>query len=518
MENFSREINEVLNLKLSLKKAIVFLLSLYGIVFVLSFLIVGPNALFDYQTLLLSLSILFFLIFIIKFSREHIFAQNVILAGFFSVYVIPRLIVYLLFPEIVVFPFESEINLYQVNNALLYVLVGSMCVVIGFILAKNIFRLSISPTNSHPEPVAYNPLVILTVFLLSVISVWFVQEVMGVSHLARTGEHNVLAQLLSVIFNIDMIFFMGCATFLFKSLNEKKAIFLTILIITVYFAYFTVNGSRGMALRIVTMIFAMILCKIGNFKVLFKHVIFIFCFLLLSYCLFAFATQKRMDKVKKYSAGSSAGVSFYTDNDEKPKELFSKIMGRIGLIDNAIMMLSISADPSAKSKYMNLSYAGKNILNLILPGVVFKEAEISTSRVIPVLYRNFSDEYLKGGGYYSDFYTAWGIFFLVFGWWAGWFMLLVAGICVHFTYLLIMRFGGKFRYHMGALCLLLLSNSLYLSMGIDHWIANAVMILGSGAIALFLFKLVEFIFRGLFMRKSLVIREYNEKKINSRRK
>ncbi len=476
-------------------------MSLCGIVFVMLFLMVGPNETFDYETLLISLTILCFFVSIIKFSNGHLFTQNVLMVCFFLVYIIPRLIVYLVFPEIIVFPFESIVNVYQINTALLYMLVGSVCIFVGFIVAKNIFKLFISPANSYPEPVVYNFAAIFAVFLTAMISAWYVQEIMRVSHLSRVGGHNVLAQLLLVVFNVDLVFFMGCATLLFKRSIDKKSIFSAAFITAIYFVYFTVNGSRGTALRIVTLIIVILLCKIGNFKIQFKYVIVISLFLFLSYGLFAFATQKRIDKVKKYLPESVAEGSFYEDNVKKSKELFSKVTSRLGLIDNAIIILSRDAEPSAKSKYMNMSYAGKNIANLILPGVVFKDAEMNTSRVIPVLYGVLSDDYLEGGGYYSDFYTPWGIFFLIFGWWTGWFMLLVAGMGIHFLYLFMMRFGGKYRYHAGALCLATFSQLFYSNMGIDHWIANSIMIFGSGIITLILFKSIEFIFLRLFRRK-----------------
>jgi len=541
---------KIFNFRFSLKEALIVFMSLYSIVFVMLFLMAGPNEIFDYQTLLLSLSILFFLILIIKFSREHIFVQSALMAGFFLIYIFPRLMMYLILPEMIIFPYESVLNAHQINTSLLYILVGSMFIYAGFFAAKNIFRLFIAPASSYAEPAVYNPMVILVIFLISTISVWYVQEVMGVSHLAMTGEHNVLAQLILVIFNIDTVLFMGCATLLIRKFIDKKSIFFIVLIAVIYYSFFTFNGSRGVALRIETMIIIILLCKIGDFKISKKYALIFFLFLLLSYCLFPFATKNRITTLAKTNkAVRDSGVTFWTVSPtitqnrmitqnrikkvsvkkkvvrargvtlstasstitqnqntinkvslnnkavmgKRSMILLSSVMKRIGLIDNAIMILSIPAEPSAKSRYMNMSYAGKNIVNLILPGVVFKDAEISTSRVIPVLYRAFSDDYLKAGGYYSDFYTAWGIFFLIFGWWTGWFMLLVAGTVVHFAYLLIMRFGGKYRYHMGALCLLIVSYALYLNMGIDHWISTSVMILGSGVIALILFKLGEFI-------------------------
>jgi len=74
---------KIFNFTFSLKNAIILSLFLFGIVFVASFLMVGSNEIFNNKTLLILITLLFFLGVITIFSSGDIFAQNVVIVGFF---------------------------------------------------------------------------------------------------------------------------------------------------------------------------------------------------------------------------------------------------------------------------------------------------------------------------------------------------------------------------------------------------------------------------------------------------
>jgi len=503
---------------MSLKNVIIYLMLLFYFIFGVSFLLVGPNDLFNWKTCVLSLSVVLFLGLIVKFSDSNLFVQNVIMTIFFSLFIIPRLIIYLLMPSMVIFSFGITITNDQINIALLYLLFGTIFIYAGFLVAERIFRRFMVSGKPDSDPAKYHAGVVLAVFLITIIVGLYIRDILGVNSLniKQTGVHDWLIQSLLLVFNIDFVFFMACASLLFKKVFDKKAFFAIFFIVTAYLTVLSFTGSRGGGMRVDLMIFMILLCIKGNFKVRFRYAGIFFIILFLTYVTWPFSMQKRIDtvaqgyanaakkemnaveqnyanavekKINMFRKAHSDGILLYKDC----KKHFTAVMNRMGLIDNEIVILSIDAEPQAKSKYMNMSYAGKNIVNLLLPGVVFKDAEINTSRVIPVLYRSFSDDYLKVGGYSSDFYTPWGVFFLIFGWWKGWFMLLVAAMGVHLVYLFTMHFRGKYRYYMGALCLFSVSHLFYANMGIDHWIATSGLIIISGVSAIVLFELGEFI-------------------------
>ena len=491
---------------MTLKNLTVFLMFLFYFVIGFSFLILGPNSLFDWKTCLLSLSIVLFLGLIVKYSYSYLFVHNVIMAVFFSLFIIPRLIIYLIIPDMVNFSFGVAISNDQINIALFYMLVGTILISVGFWGGEWVNRRFLALKKPISEPAQYHSGVVLGIFLITVLVGWCIKNILGINFYANyasnnPGAHNYLVQSLLIVFNTDLIFFMTCAALLFRRVFKKNDLLILLFIIAVYLFIQAVNGSRGGGIRVPLMILMIILCLKGDFKVKFWRICIFLTILFSSYFTWPFATQKRINAATEGHILATRGEvvnisSVHPDGSllyNKPGKLFSAVISRLGVIDNAIIILSINAEPRAKAKYMTMSYAGKNIANLLLPGVLFEDAEINTSRVIPVLYRAFSDDYLNVGGYSSDFYTPWGVFFLVFGWWKGWFMLLVTAMSVHLMYSLVMRFGGKFRYYIGASYLLSVAYLFFANMGIDHWIASSAIILGSGVIAIILFEIGEFI-------------------------
>lgn len=529
-------------MNVSLKNLLICLMFFFCLVFVVSFFLVGPSNLFDLKTCIITLAVILFLALIIKFSDSYLFIQNVIMAVFFSLFIFPRLIMYLLMPGSVKFSFGATITSGQVNNALLYLLVGTVLIFIGFLLAEKIFRPSLIPPKPTVDPMRYHVCVILGIFLATVMVNWYMRNIFGVNvYLDKdAGAHNWLMQSLLIIFNIDIVFFMACAAILFRNSFNKKILFSGFSIMLVYFIFLSFYGSRGGGMRVALVSFTILLAFEGNFKVNFRHVCFIFALLFLSYITWPLSMQKRIDtaterymlnrqkivdtstsaaknsapavpkksvfalpkRINVVSKPNSEGLLLYKNF----QKLFLGIMSRIGMIDNEIIILSVDAEPRAKFKYMTIAYAAKNAVNLLLPGVMFKDAETNTSRVIPILYCAFNEDYLKIGGYSSDFYTAWGIFFLIFGWWGGWCMLLVTGALIHFLYLFIMRFGNKYRYYAGALYIYSVSQMFYANMGIDHWIATSGMFAISGILTIILFESGEFIFdrTKLFLKRIFV--------------
>lgn len=514
-------------IKFSLKEAIISTISLYFLIFVTSYLALGPNKIFDAQTLLLSLGTLCFLGLIIQLSPNYIFTQSAVMAGFFLLYIMSGLALYLICPEMVVFPFGPEISSHQINAALFYMLIGSVLIYAGFWAAEIISKPFQTPPNS-PEPPSYKSNSILAVVLISLFSASFAMNFLGFSMFGPIikGKYNALLQLMLSIFNIDVVVFLGCASFLIKKHIGKRDVFMIALLAAIYCIFFIFSGSRGISLRFETFIITILLCKQGNFKITLKYAVVFIAFLLLSFCTFPFATQQRMDKsaqIRRNLGQQVQVVSFWERNDvhsgttshtsdqcnskvfslEKGKTLFASVINRMSLMNYATLILSVEPDPLAKATFMNLTYAAKNIVNLLVPGVIFKDAELNTSRLISVLYRGISETYVKNSGYNSEFYTPWGIFFLIFGWWNGLLMLFFAGVCVQLTYLLIMRFGRKYRHHIGALCLLIFSNLFYSNMGIDHWIATSILTMESGVAALILFASGDCIISKVFRQKNL---------------
>jgi len=81
----------------------------------------------------------------------------------------------------------------------------------------------------------------------------------------------------------------------------------------------------------------------------------------------------------------------------------------MGVLDYAIQITTEPGDSIALAKYMNFSYMAKSIVNSALPGMPYLEAPLSTSRVINIIYRNYDERHVLNSGYFSEYWTIWGI-------------------------------------------------------------------------------------------------------------
>jgi hypothetical protein len=197
----------------------------------------------------------------------------------------------------------------------------------------------------------------------------------------------------------------------------------------------------------------------------------------------------------------TVGLGLFRDLES----FFYTVANRFGVVDYEILVLTQEPDFQAKKRFINLPYITKSIVNALVPGEPYQDATLSTSRLVTVLYRGFTEEYVKTHGYFSEYYTPWGIFFLLFGWWGGLAGLFVSGFLIHGLYIFIVRYSGKFSLHLGSLYLLTVPLLFYGNSGIDHWISNSIILAASGVAALFL----SFIFDKGYHYSVIVKKDFN---------
>jgi hypothetical protein len=237
---------------------------------------------------------------------------------------------------------------------------------------------------------------------------------------------------------------------------------------------------------------------------------------MISFLLYPLATQIRINLApgfdylpKDDSLTKKIVLQFRSKNTKDGLELyrnfesfFSTTINKLGIVDFAILTLSQDADPDAKARFMNLSYNTKSIINALVPGDIFPDATVNTSRLVTVLYRGFSEKYVKTHGYFSEFYTPWGIFFLLFGWWKGLLMLSLSSFFIHSVYWVVQSFFGRYRYYFAALSLLTFSGLFFGNMGIDHWISNSILLFVSTVFALVDFHFFTFLFSRMSLKQN----------------
>jgi len=483
--------------KISIKFFLLSMMGFFSVLTVIFFLLRGSSSLFNAQTLALFLGIVFLMAVILVASKGHLFVQSAVLVVFFSVFVLPRIMMYFFLPDMVHFPFQAAITPAQINSALVYVLVGTVAIYAGFWLAERVSRLKVVDLK-YIEPVVYPTYSLLIVFIFTTFVVYYIQVIMGSNYLARLrpGSYNIMVQLAMLVFNIDTVFFMAVISLLLRKTANMKSVIAIVFLSVAYFIMSSLYGSRSVGLRIILMMVFIFLCIWQNFKIKLWYFVVPFLLLFAGLSFYPLATQKRINTVTRSNSNiafTKDGISLYKDIEK----LTTTIMDRMGIIDYAIMIITQPVDAKAKAKFMTFSYALRSTINTLVPGVAFRDAQISTSRLIPVLYRARSYEDVAAGGYFSEFYTPWGLSYLFFGWTGGLCMLMAAAFAIHGLYRILFALAGKYRFYLCSLSLFTFSNLFLSNMGFDHWISTSILIIISGIIALFMFNFLEISFRAM---------------------
>jgi hypothetical protein len=232
-------------------------------------------------------------------------------------------------------------------------------------------------------------------------------------------------------------------------------------------------GSRAGSLRTLTVIVVILIIIQGNFRTTASKFVGIFLLLgLIGLLTFPSATMSRIfikgTHYKIPDAISYAKVEVEAAGLKTSPKLIHRVLHRLGIVlDYPILILTQEGDPAAKAKYLNLQYPLKNIANLLVPGTVFPEAQLSTSRAIDVIYRG-GDEVGMYERYFSEFWTLWGLAYAYFGYLGGLFVIFFLGFIIHSLYaIIIMLFSGMLQFYLRIWFLLYVTMGIIGNGGID---------------------------------------------------
>lgn len=152
----------------------------------------------------------------------------------------------------------------------------------------------------------------------------------------------------------------------------------------------------------------------------------------------------------------------------RPGGIIAPVLNRLGwVLDYPVLIVTQEGDSEAKGKYMNLLCPTKNIINMLVPGNPFPEAKIMTSRVVDVIYRGAVEPSMYSR-YFSEYWTLWGLAYVLFGWLGGLLPILFIGFIIHSLYaLIIMLFSGLYQFYLKLWLLFYVTMGIIGNMGFD---------------------------------------------------
>ena len=473
----------------SFKKLLNILLVLFVILFVIGFF-QDPNKLFNLTTLFLDLTLTLGLLFFNNIRQKYssVIGDFLILMNIF--FVLPRLVSYIFLFDYITLPFSTIISVNIINKGLLLYLLSFFMLFIGLYAARFFNK----KKSSDIKDFYFNPFYILFIGILYFgvdfyVNYFFVDTFLFQTQYTR--ENNTLIQFFKAFFAYDTIFFgILCLIFIRKNpYRDKKFFSDTIKIAFIFFILYQFStlffGSRGAPVRVFMEFICIYLVLKNDFhykKVSFS-VIFLalFAFFAYSSIIFSFGSYIREEittsrkllfaKPLVYEGAINANQANNANQENKInldfKENFSKILDRVGIVDYAILIPFSDYDSSKMKYFINLKYIAKSTVNTFLPGNVFSEAPLITSRAINAIYRGYSIDSVQKGGYFTEYWTSPALLFLLFGFFSIP-LHFALGFLMEYFYLVLEGSSLMFKQHYCALYLFLLPFFTFFTMGFEH--------------------------------------------------
>jgi hypothetical protein len=444
------------------------------------------SPLYDETTLLLSIGIGCILLFAIKLSRKYLFDQLAIIIFFFIFFVFPRILMYLFAPDAVIFPFGDEIDAATINAGLLYVLIGTLLYIFGMMIADVFFNQKQLLSSQYCYGYhAYKSSNLILLFFIVIACHLYTSVILNLSPYGKmqADNYNTFVQLIKTLFEIDSAFLFVFASLLIlwhKSANRNHLSALLVVILC-YILLTSFGGSRVGAFRVLKAFVIILIVIHGDFRLkLSKYFKFFIILGAIGLILYPLATYKRgLITTSYHNQKYSIEESNYL---EKTKTLIEAVSNRFGVIDYAILVITQGGNEEIKEKYMNFNYLSKNIINVLLPGIPFHDADIMTSRLIDVIYRGGATPEMYSW-YNSEFWTLWGLAYVYYGWLGGLLAIFIAGIIIHSVYsIIILKFSGLNQFYLRIWFLSYIPMGTLGNMGFDD------------AFTTILFGLLQFIF------------------------
>lgn len=324
--------------------------------------------------------------------------------------------------------------------------------------------------------VAFSFVVILELYFTQFLSM----TAYNANKLREYSGQSVL-QLLRALFGTDTAL-LACMTYLAFSgkWRDSRREWIWILSLTlITMIVFSISGSRGASLRVLQFVFAVLLVRSSFVKIsVGRVVVFVAIFLIFSAISFSVGDYYRITVSNGLRPSANAAIHQVQSDVVTEKQQY-RVINRLGAgLDYAIFVTTHTPTIGSEctEKFLNYQYALKNTANYLVPGNIFSDAIINTSRIFSICYREMSLEHvINVSGYNSEPWTMWGLALLLHGWWGGFIFMFVCGVALHTLYFLICRtMPCLIAPYFAVLYVFLAPGLLLINFGLDHLVNTLI--------------------------------------------
>lgn len=433
-------------------------------------------------------------------STEKNAAHILILAWYVLLFFNVRLAVLLLFPpEALEFPaglpgdFLTDDN---ISNGLLFIVSGIIAIILGIFVADSILRRPQAQVAFRGHQ--FSIWALTAYWAVTYLAAYYVSVHLGVT-IFGTPEHwgNRMAWV-RIIFDTDVAlmwtFVWALTQRYYFNFTKYQKLHISLLILG-WLIFSLVIGSRGGPLRILIFLFYTVLAIKPKFKLSITNLaIFITICFLINSVVFAIGTAFRHAKIggittsqamSEYRIKDVEFLSYFSTDEQKNisanrrvfyeskfvRDIALKLrpmVTRLAIIDYPLTVVSGDPVQEVIDYYIKSLHPFKNFANNIVPGEIFDDAMVNTSRVFGMAYAGKSLKDISEG-FNSEPFTIWGEAWLLAGY-KGVFLLFLAAICIQLGFNRIKNQSSSYSIGMCFVYIMTAVSGIYGMFGIDYWL------------------------------------------------
>ena len=480
-------------------------LILFSIISTFSYLLIY-SPFFDITTYLFSM--VFFLILFITAICAHKFKIRILdyILFVFYLYCVPRMLQYALDPSNIYFPHNlgaNGLSIIDINNGFASLLIcllfffSSIILIYAYLNNKKytFFKINLKKKDSSfPNYLLFITLIcfILITYLEYIIYSNPENSILVIGRYEKSKIDMYLKIFLTLFSSDIFMYFILFMLILNKDLQKKvllnkKTILISSLLVISYCYVGALMGSRGVGLRIILIVLAILIISPLNLKN-FKYSSLIIILSLVASVTMLFIAQKTRYELhlkSEFTVKSACPGCFVSDkNVSNINKGYVWLLNRMNYFDYFIISLSKDPKKTCKEKYLNFVYYYKNTINFLMPGDPYPEAIISSATVFGLCYRPeiyaATDE--KGltnfdkGTYTSQVWSLFGLSRIHAGDWMYLYIILFSSLIGFISFFLSHwnNLPGKILYSYFVYSTPFI---FIFSMGIDHSIMSSIVII-----------------------------------------
>lgn len=461
------------------------------------YLILGPSPFIDGPVVALMLLMDFSFVVALAMATEKNVAHILILAWFALLFFCIRLAALLLFPLTAVdFLTEDGWTSGEILSGLVFIVIGFLALLLGIFFSSRFEFRSKFLLSFKGKQVS---LWALTAYwAITYLAAYYVRVYLEVTIFGAPQHWGNRMAWVGIIFDTDVALVLticwGTIEWRRRGLKKLEILHLTLLV-AAWLIFSVVIGSRGGPLRVLSWIFLAALAVNPNFKLsIARFLVVLTAFFIVN----AYAYQMG-SMFRAYQLGATDGTSsvdgFKVNSKERialleagvselrrsyyRSELLNNvamrvrpIATRLAIIDYPLIIITKPANEKVLDYYVRSWHPVKNFINNMVPGEIFKDAMVNTSRIFTMAYRDRSLQAISEG-YMSEPWTMWGMAWLLAGYGGLIIMFGVAFILQAGYRLLDVDANGVGAYARCVYFIIPLTIAYHM-FGIDHWL-TAVM-------------------------------------------